>query len=208
MPFNINNFKAKGLIEGGARPSQFEVDIFPFFQSSESTNIKLLVRASSLPPMIVDSVNVPYFGRNVKFAGDRTFPDWNVTVMNDENFHVRGIMEKWSNEINTLISNRMSQNAFATTYKTSAEVTQFGKNGAIIRKYRFVGLFPTQIDQISLDWDSASQIEYFDVNFAYDYWEPIDQGRSADKYNPILPDDGQGSDSSDGTSALNNLAIQ
>lgn len=189
IPFNINEFKANGLIYGGARPTQFQVDLFLPFASVESQRQKFLIKAASLPDSIIQPVEVRYFGRKTVFAGDRAFQAWEVQCYNDEDFSTRSILERWQNEINTLISNRMSNDMYATKYKASAEVTQFGKNGKILRVYRFSGLFPVQVGVIGLDWDAQNQIEMFPVTFEYDYWEPIVQTSATDRYSPYLEDD-------------------
>jgi hypothetical protein len=180
MAFNVNNFRANGLKLGGARPSLFEVTITPpagVGAPGGVQRIPFLVRAAQLPAMTVDPVEVPYFGRKIKLAGDRTFADWTVTVMNDEDFQLRSLFENWSNKINSIVGNVGSTPPNA--YKTTAAVSQFGRTagsatgpGPLIRQYTFNGLFPTNIDAIALDWDTTNTIETFDVTFSYDWWEP------------------------------------
>lgn len=174
MSFNIADFRARGLVDGGARPSLFKVIMAPPFQTVNADRISFLCQAASIPAAITQSIDVPYFGRTIKVAGDRQFPDWNVEVMNDEDYAVRAIMEKWSNQINSLVSNRRSaQFDSPEDYKVDAYVYQYGKQGDIIRAYTFVGLFPTVVDSMQLNWAAQNQIQTFSVNFAYDYWEPL-----------------------------------
>ena len=118
------------------------------------------------------------------------FQDWDVTVMNDQDFAIRAMMEKWQNEINTIVSNKVGQAQWPLGYKTSATVTQYGTSGTVIREYTFQGLFPTQVQAIPLDWNQTNTIEQFGVSFAYDYWEPVVQTASADQYSIVTPDDG------------------
>lgn len=197
MAFNVNTFRSKGLVLGGARPSLFEVTMkLPSNVGSPSQTaedkIRYLVRAAQLPAASVDPVEVPYFGRKIKIAGDRTFADWTVTVMNDEDFQLRSIFENWSNKINSMVGNQSSLKL--QDYKTTATVKQYGRNyfnggptvGAEalpIREYTFSGIFPTTIDAIALDWDNTNTIETFDVTFSYDWWEPIKHTGEADEIN-------------------------
>jgi len=190
MAFNINEFASNGLVLGGARPTQFSVDLFPPFASTNSARIKFMVNATSLPGMYIDNVPVAYFGRQIKFNGDRVFQDWRVSVLNDEDFPVRAILERWSNEINTLVSNRLDPARYATGYKRTAEVTQYGKDGRTLRLCRMYGLFPTQIEDLQNDWGATNQIQTFGVTFSIDYWETINHGMALDTYNALLPDDG------------------
>lgn len=198
MPFNINDFRSEGLVYGGARPSLFEVDlVFPTAIEAPDSSRKLsfLARASQLPAMAMGTVEVPYFGRRIKLSGDRVFSDWSISVMNDENFYLRSIFEKWSNSMNRIVGNVAELGPQeAAGYKGTAIVKQYSKRGSIptgaqpapIRSYKFVGIFPTTIDAISLDWDATNQIQTYGVTFAYDWWEPEDKqgvGAEAVDYN-------------------------
>jgi hypothetical protein len=174
MAFNISTFRSRGLVDGGARPSLFKVEFGRLpFATTNLERFSFLCQAASIPPAITQSIDVPYFGRTIKVAGDRVFPDWNVEVMNDEDYKVRAMMEKWSNEINSLISNvRSSAIGDPEEYKVDASVIHYSKQGDVLRKYTFVGLFPTTVDAMQLNWAAQNQIQTFGVNFAYDYWEP------------------------------------
>lgn len=194
MAFNISNFRAQGLVQGGARPTQFDINItLPSGVAATGVDrkIKFLARATSLPASIIESIPVPYFGRTIKVNGDRVFQDWTVTVMNDEDFLIRTAMENWSNRINTHISNRLDpaykslvpSNA-GGSYKAIAEVYQYGKTGpgdssGVVRSYKFDGIFPTVISEIGLDWEATNQVENFQITFAYDWWVPISNNARA-----------------------------
>jgi hypothetical protein len=199
MAFNIESFKSNGLIYGGARPSLFKV-IMGFPQGAagiqaDPQRASFLIRAAQLPASTVDPIDIPYFGRKIKIAGDRTFADWTITVMNDEDFQLRNSFEAWLNYINTHVSNRSGEgNIIPSDYKVAIEVQQYGKAGpsdeaGIIRSYLLSGAFPTSVDAISLDWDTTNTVETFDVTFAYDYWEPALTGFSGASYPTSLPGD-------------------
>ena len=114
---------------------------------------------------------MPYFGRKIKIAGDRTFAEWTVTVFNDEDFLVRNAMEQWMNSINSHQENiREFGSASPLQYKSQAQVTQYSKTGVPVRTYNFNGLFPTNISNIQLDWNTTDDFERFDVTFQYDWW--------------------------------------
>lgn len=200
MAFNIESFKSQGLQFGGARPSLFRVILtFPQDVTTAAPAIaggrsSFLIKSAALPASTIGEIDVSYFGRKIKMAGDRTFDDWTITVLNDEDFSLRNAFEEWSNLMNTLISNRLGGAAAPLsspeTYKVDLDVQQFGKAGpgdeaGVIRQYKFVGAFPTQISAITLDWDRNNTIEEFDVRFAYDYWIPVET--FTEVYNPELP---------------------
>lgn len=177
MPFNINTFKSNGLVYGGARPSLFSVYLsVPQGIGIDSVSVdkfRFVCRAAELPASAVSSIEIPYFGRKIKVAGERAFADWSVTVMNDEDFAVRALFETWSNALNRMVSNVRDPNINAENYKADLEIIQYGKDGNVIRSYQLVGAFPTEIGNIGLDWDSANAVESFSVNFSYDYWLPV-----------------------------------
>jgi hypothetical protein len=109
--------------------------------------------------------------------------------MNDEDFLVRSMFEKWSNSLNRLEAN-VRDTAYSgneNSYKTDLSVIQYGKDGTAIREYHIIGAFPTSVDAISLNWDSASQIETFGVTFAYDYWLPANESINAYAGQAVTP---------------------
>lgn len=201
MPFNIRDFRSDGLKLGGARPTLFSVILTPpagiGLGSSTTKQLSLLTQSSQIPPANIEDISVYYHGRPIKVQGDRTFPDWTITVMNDEDFSLRSMFENWSNEMNAFVSNRSSFGQSALAYKVDALVEQYGKagpnsDGGIIRSYKFVGLWPKTIGAINLDYSQTNTIETFDVTFAYDWWEPANFG-AGETYKSTLSDDGAGS---------------
>jgi hypothetical protein len=175
--FNINSFKANGLVYGGARPSLFQVVLTPpagiGVDTVSADKFRFACRAAELPASTVASFDVPYFGRKIKLAGDRTFADWTVTIMNDEDFSVRAMFELWSNAINRMAANVRDPALNYELYKTDIGVIQYGKDGTVLRSYDLIGTFPTNISDIALNWDTTNQVEEFTVTFSYDYWLPV-----------------------------------
>ena len=171
MPgFNVNEFQSQ-LFFGGARPSLFRVEIQNPVAPISNFKTPFMVQSAQIPEATLNVVQTSYFGRQIKFAGNRTFADWTVSIINDEDFLIRDGMEKWSNAINDLRTNLRSFSLRTTAqYKTNATVTQFSKTGTPLRTYNFIGLFPVSVGAIPLDW-ATDEIERFDVTFSYDYWE-------------------------------------
>lgn len=167
MAFNINEFKSQ-LVGGGARSNLFQVQILNPVDPSGDFKAPFMIKTAALPASTVGQFNVPYFGRQVKYAGDRTFADWSVTVINDEDFLVRNAMEAWLNAINSHDSNTR---ALPQDYKSNALITQYSKNGDPIRTYVFEGLFPVSTAEIAMDWSTNDAIQEFQVTFSYDFWK-------------------------------------
>ena len=170
MP-NINDFKSK-LRGGGARANQFRVTMpFPGFASvgGETETMSFLCTSTSLPGMTLGEVAIPFRGRELYVAGDRTFEPWTVTIINDTDFAVRDAMERWSNGINQHNANTGLVNP--VDYQADMIVEQLNKAGESVKRYDFRGTFPTNISAIDLSYDSENQIEEFTVEFQVQYWE-------------------------------------
>jgi len=168
---NINDFKAK-LAGGGARPNQFKVTMpFPGYSQvgGEIEELAFLCKITQLPAMSIPFVTVPFRGRQIKIAGDRTYADWTITVINDTNFKLRNAFERWSNGINNATDGEGLTNP--ADYQVDAFVDQLDRNGATIKSYTLRGVFPTEVAQIELDYGNNDQIEEFGVTFAYQYFE-------------------------------------
>jgi hypothetical protein len=175
MAFNIAEFKAN-LTGDGARPNLFTVTMaLPTIVNNGSAagqKITFMAKTSQLPGSTIGTVPLQYFGREVKFVGNRTFADWTLTIINDEDFLIRNAIEDWMNSLNSNAGNVRSAAAVnSTQYSTDATVTQYGKAGDTLKDYTFVGMFPTDLAPIDLDWGSNDTIEEYSVTFAYQYWE-------------------------------------
>lgn len=175
MAFNVTDVISNFRFEG-ARPTTFSVNIFNPTDSGADNTIQFLASAASIPESQLGNIPVPYFGRIVNFAGDRTYDPWAVTIMNDEDFKIRNALEAWSDSINRKVQN-IREN---TAYKSTATVSQLGKTGSVLRTYQFNGIYPARIDPIRLDWGDVNQFERFNVTFIYDYWEIASGGTTGD----------------------------
>jgi hypothetical protein len=179
MAFSVNEFRSQ-MTGDGARPNLFEVSMpFPVFSAPGNAQTKLtfMCKSAQLPGSTINSVPVQYFGRELKFAGNRTFADWTLNVINDEDFVVRNAFERWMNGLNSHNLNIRNPIALAPLgYTVDGEVTQFGKQGNQLKKYKFVGLFPTDVTPIDVDWGSNDTIEEFSVTLAYQWWESVADG--------------------------------
>ena len=172
MGFSIEGFKGN-FRGGGARPTLFEVQLTSIanFTGAAAEKFKFTCKSASQPPSIINPVVLRYFGREVKFEGDRIFPEWTVQVVNDEDHLVRNALEAWSGRMN---GHETNLNKYGSSdpalYKADAVVNQFSKTGQLLKSYRFIGLWPGNIGDIALSHDATDQVEEFSVTFQYDYW--------------------------------------
>jgi hypothetical protein len=169
MAFNVNNF-ISAMTKDGARPNLFEI-VF----ADAGQNFTIRARASSLPASSIGQAGAYYFGRLAKFAGNRVFGDWAVTVLVDEPDFLTGpraALEKWSNSLNAHVSNNRNGGYLApSSYMKDATVIQYGKSGDVIATYLMRGCFPRDISAMPLDWGSNDSIAEFSVTFSMQYWE-------------------------------------
>ena len=172
------------MIGGGARSNLFEVEIeYPAELGliTDSTGPKdtgkFLIKAAEIPASNVGNIPVPFRGRVLPIAGDRTFDPWTVTIINDTNFVIRDAMEKWSNFINDLQTAQGEINP--ENYQKSAVVKQLSRKGkadtdskiGVLRTYKFEGIYPNVVSSIPLDYGATDQIEEFQVTFNYLFYE-------------------------------------
>jgi hypothetical protein len=186
---SLSQFKSR-LAGGGARPNLFEVSV-PTFPSaiidawgsgdqSENGTFKFMCKAAQLPASTIAEVTVPFRGRNLKVAGDRTFEPWTVTIINDEDFQLRTAFERWMNVLSKLDDATGVTNP--SSYMTDAYVQQLGRgdrrfsttnNGgqsSVLRTYKFYDIFPTEVSAIDLSYDTTNDYETFDVTFQVQYF--------------------------------------
>ena len=168
----ISDFKSR-LSGGGARPNRFEVELaFPDAVSIANDVLqksRFLVKAAALPTSTIAPVDIPFRGRILKVAGDRTFETWTVTVINDTDFAIRSAFEKWMNAINKLDDATGLTNP--ESYQKDAQVHQLDRDGSVLRSYKFWDIYPTNISTIDLSYETTDTIEEFTVEFQVHWWE-------------------------------------
>ena len=183
----IDDFKAN-VASDFARPNLFQVDLaFPsgIINNSDLVNLgKFTVRAANLPSSQIGVIEVPFRGRTLKIAGDRTFEPWTITVMNDSKFVLRTAFELWASSIQAYNENFTSAAGLgdaddATGYFADMKVHQLArdvKNGdkpSILKSYKFYNIFPSAIAAIDLDYGNNDAIEEFTVEMQVQYWTPL-----------------------------------
>jgi len=176
---NVSSFIQR--VGQGVKPNMFMVDVnFPGSLSKsaddlETTNI--MCKSAALPGSNLGVIEVPFRGRTVKIAGDRTFDTWTVTFFNDKDFKLRGFFEEWANKINTHEANtsELFVPNSSTGYTADLKVKQLEKDdtttGSVLRQYTLFYCFPTNVSQIDLAYDSNDQIEEFTVEWQYSYFK-------------------------------------
>ena len=168
----ISDFKSR-LSGGGARPNLFEVELaFPdavAINNDVLQKARFLVKAAALPASTIAPIDVPFRGRILKIAGDRTFETWTITVINDTDFSIRSAFEKWMNTINKMSDATGVVDPEA--YQKDATVKQLDRDGSVLRSYKFWDIFPTNISTIDLSYETTDTLEEFTVELQVQWWE-------------------------------------
>ena len=202
---NISQFKS-AMRGGGARPNLFEVAIpeFPSFVGGgvygnvDKATLRFMCKAANLPAANIAPIDVPFRGRILKVAGDRTFDPWTITVINDEDFRLRTAFEAWGNGISKLDNATGATNP--NVYMKDGFVYQLGRGGTIssvkptggisgkgptesanvLRAYKFIDIFPTNVSEIALSYETGDTIEEFTVEFQVQYYEVLGAAEAVD----------------------------
>lgn len=204
----VDDFKSK-LVGGGARPNLFECELaFPTgLGVTVDEDYRFLVKAAQIPGSTISTIPVPFRGRTLKIAGDRSFDPWTITVINDTNFKIRNAFEKWMNFIN-----RHDDNAGVITpvaYQKEMMVRQLGRgisaqatdsgalptrdsNLPVLHTYKFYGCWPSDITPMEVSYESSDTIQEFSVTLQYQWWDSYAaDGTGLSGYGAINPPAGQ-----------------
>ena len=189
----IDDFKAN-VASDFARPNLFQVDLaFPSGIINNSSLVNLgnfTVRAANLPSSQVGVIEVPFRGRVLKIAGDRTFEPWTITIQNDSGFLLRDAFELWASSIQAYNENFTSAAGLgdaddSTGYFADMSVHQLardikdGEKPRILKSYKFYNVFPSNIAAIDLDFGNNDTVEEFTVELQVQYWTPFDSSADA-----------------------------
>ena len=167
----VDDFKAK-LRGGGARPNLFKATInFPSYANGDPELTSFMCKTAQLPGSTFGVIDVPFRGRILKMAGDRTFEVWTVTIINDTDFAVRNALERWSNGIIAHSTNTGLVSPI--NYEADLKIEQLDRNGDSLKEYVFRGAFPNEIAPIDVSYETVDAIEEFTVTFTYQYFEAL-----------------------------------
>ena len=167
MP-SLSSFTS-ALHGGGARANQFQVTLGGAGASSMPSNFHFLCRSAQIPALTIGEVAVPYRGRTIYLAGDRTYDAWTVTIYNDRAFSVRSVLENWMDDMSDIGGTSKSNTLSSAAYYGSATVWQMDRSNNPIRLYTLHGLWPTTIDAIDLSYDANDAVEEFGATFRFNW---------------------------------------
>lgn len=181
--FNVETFKAS-LTNGGARPNQFMVQMsFPTYVTTAATAVArapFLVNIAELPGQTVNPAIVQYRGREVKFAGDRIFAPWTITVLNDSDFSIRNSLEEWMNGMDDYVAKVGRLSPYE--YQRDLQVFQLDRNGNRLKSYNLTNAFPIEVSPVALDFGANDQISQFTCTFQYQHFTTAGSSTNQSNY--------------------------
>ena len=167
MP-NLSSF-TQALHGGGARANQFQVTLGGAGAAGLSGDFHFLCKGAQIPALTIGEVAVPYRGRTIYLAGDRTYDAWTVTILNDRNYSVRAFLESWMDDMSDIGGSTKTSALSSHIYYADATIKQLDRNNTPIRTYKLEGLWPTTIDAIDLSYDANDAIEEFGCTFRFNW---------------------------------------
>ena len=170
--FKVDSFTS-ALKGGGARTNLMWVKMTNSKYIATGGDFTYLCKASNIPASTITAIEVPYFGRNVKVAGEsREFAPLTTTVVNDEGQEILLKMNKWMSDLNGADTNVSKGGLFAsrTSYTCDIELEMYKKDGTKDQNWNFINCWPSNISAIDLNWDSVNTIQEFVIDWQYDYY--------------------------------------
>ena len=170
--FNVSKLKG-ALADGGARPSLFKFTVTG--SPVTLTNLEYFCQVSALPPLTVTPIEKMYYGRTVKIPGDIVFGDLTTTIYQTEDGNERFNLESWMDKINGHVDNVSSledeTTNFMGKYSGVGTLFQYAKDGTTtLSEVEFVDMWPQSVTEIALSYDTASDLEQFDVTWSYNHY--------------------------------------
>lgn len=169
MPADIFGFLGN-FQGGGARPNRYEVMLtFPttIGGTAIAQKISFTCKATSIPGFTIGEAVVPYKGRQIKVPGDAVFNDWNVTILIDNDFIGKTVFEDWLNMMNGWESNTTKAGYMAPSkIFGNGTINQLDREDKVIKTYEVQGIFPKDVSEIALGYDTNDTVMEQAVTFA------------------------------------------
>lgn len=168
--FSFSNFKAN--FTNPAHANQFRVDIFapnsirsliPNVREVENV-LSFRAKASAIPSLDLNPIEVAFAGRKCKIPGDRDLADWTTTIYLENGLPERKFFEAWQDAISGVRDADRAPTA-ETSYTADAQVHLMNQNAEIQATYNIEDIWPQSIGEIALDFDNP-EILTTDVTFA------------------------------------------
>ena len=158
---NISSFIG-GFQDGGARPNLFAVTIS---EIGTGENFEFHCKAATLPGSIIGVIPINYRGRILQIPGDRTFEDWQITVINDEKMMLKKKFIDWQKNWNDHTSNKPLGSVMKNW--ATATVSQLKRDGSNAATFTLEHVWCDNVSATDVSWDTPDTISEFTVIMKY-----------------------------------------
>ena len=169
----LSNFIS--AFQGGTRPNRFRISgtsTVPKTGSPAGLFRETHCTAATLPESIVGIIPIPFRGRVYKFPGDRTYNEWNVTMLDDVGtYNTWKYFHEWSNQFNDHEKNISKSRQQKDEYCKDLTVDLLDhQSDNVIRTMKLLNAWPVQVGPVTLDMNAANQLGSFQVQIAYTHF--------------------------------------
>lgn len=156
--------KFKSVIGEGQRTNKFWIR-FPEMFAGEDNELSYLVQSSTVPTKGIGTIVLPWQGVNFRLPGDHEVSgSWTVTFRLDDKNKAFKPMFSWLTSTLDSLSN--SRAALADVIK-DVEVTLLGTNGQTVSTFKILDMFPTEMGDVTVDYEAENAVSTWSVNFAF-----------------------------------------
>jgi len=170
---NLNEFIG-ALREGGTRGNQFQVTITGApgdVQSVLGQDFVFLCKATTVPALNIGEVMIPYRGRQIFVAGDRTYDPWTVTIWSDRDQRMKAGFEIWQNHLGDIgvVTDRSAVGQVPSMYYAQASIQQMDRNDNVLRSYYLYDVWPQNVAGTDMAYDANDILLEFAVTLRFNY---------------------------------------
>lgn len=144
-----------------AKTNNFTITI-PYFGLSAPLVIR--AKGTQLPSSELSVIELPHRGRKLKVPGQRTFAEWNITIMETAEMGIRNILESWMESLDGSASGVRNPKNIST-----AQVAVNDGDGNKTMEFFLFGIFPTSISAIELNFEQQTSPLEYQATFQYSY---------------------------------------
>lgn len=172
MAFNIEQLK--NAVRTIARPTLFQVTCSgSIIQSLNVPLMQFTCKSAQLPEDTVGKIDVPFYGRKIPFAGDRTYSDWQTTIIMDKDYTLYKQLWSWKQKWNAGNDN-VAVSANMNDFKADCNIIAYDAMGLPVLNMKLVGAFPYQVQPLDLSWENTDTTADLNVTWFFDYVERVD----------------------------------
>jgi len=169
--FNNSIISFKDGFNGGTRANRFRVTPqWPSGISVTDEDPTFKIVSASIPAVQVNTISVPYRGRQITFAGDRQYSTWTVGIYDDNNTNNLWTgLHKWGEFMDGHLTHLVKNDNFSySQFQTTWKVEQLSLNGDVLKTITLFKCWPSVVGQIGLDMGEVGFVG-FSATLTFDY---------------------------------------